>query len=46
VDGDRGDAHALVHGYFDIDAEAVWQVVTRDLPELRRGVEGLLRRLP
>jgi uncharacterized protein with HEPN domain len=36
----------LVHGYFEIDADVVWQVVTRDLPGLRRGVENLLRRLP
>jgi uncharacterized protein with HEPN domain len=36
----------LVHGYFEIDADVVWEVVTRDLPALRRGVEALLRRLP
>ena len=31
---------------FDIDADVVWEVVARDLPELRRGAEALLRRLP
>jgi uncharacterized protein with HEPN domain len=32
----------LIHGYFDIDWEAVWTVVERDLPPLRKAVETIL----
>jgi uncharacterized protein with HEPN domain len=28
----------LAHQYFGIDLEAVWEVVVRDLPELKRKV--------
>ncbi len=36
----------LVHHYFDIDAEAVWAVVERDLPDLRHNVRAILEQLP
>jgi uncharacterized protein with HEPN domain len=28
----------LVHGYWDVDLDATWQVVERDLPALRDAV--------
>lgn len=28
----------LVHGYWDIDIDAVWQTIQRDLPKLRSAV--------
>ena len=31
--GDR-----LTHGYWDIDLEAVWQTIERDLPDLRAAI--------
>jgi len=31
-----------VHDYFEIDTAVVWEVVARDLPELRRRMEDLL----
>jgi uncharacterized protein with HEPN domain len=34
--------NVLVHQYFGIDIEAVWQVIARDLPELRSLVECAL----
>jgi uncharacterized protein with HEPN domain len=34
--------NVLVHQYFGIDIEAVWQVIARDLPALRPLVERLL----
>jgi uncharacterized protein with HEPN domain len=34
--------NVLVHGYFDIDTEIVWQAVTRDLPRLKPQVQHLL----
>lgn len=35
----------LVHPYFGIDREAVWSVVEKDLPELKRQVNSILREL-
>jgi uncharacterized protein with HEPN domain len=38
-----GMRHILVHRYFGVDTDAVWSVVERDLPELKRQVESMLR---
>lgn len=35
----------LVHGYFEIDAEVVWETIARDVPLLKVGVARLLARL-
>jgi uncharacterized protein with HEPN domain len=40
-----GMRHILVHDYFRIDTEIVWDVVERDLPELKRSLQGLLNEL-
>lgn len=40
-----GMRNVLVHGYFDIDTEIVWQAASRDAPALRPHIEVLLRRL-
>lgn len=32
----------LIHGYFDVDWEAVWQVVQRDLPVLTPQIQRIL----
>lgn len=32
----------LIHDYMGVDLEAVWQVVQKDLPRLKSGVEALL----
>lgn len=37
-----GMRNVLVHDYFAIDVEAVWQAVERDLPDLKRKVNALL----
>jgi uncharacterized protein with HEPN domain len=37
--------NVLVHGYFDIDSEIVWQAVTSDLPGLRAAIEALLQKI-
>jgi uncharacterized protein with HEPN domain len=35
--------NVLVHDYFGIDLEEVWTAVERDLPDLKRKVEAILR---
>jgi uncharacterized protein with HEPN domain len=40
-----GMRNILVHGYFEIDTEIVWDAATRDVPALKPAVEGLLRAL-
>jgi uncharacterized protein with HEPN domain len=40
-----GMRHILVHDYFQIDTEIVWDVVERDLPELKRSLQVLLDEL-
>lgn len=40
-----GMRNVLVHGYFDIDADAVWEAATRDAPALKPAINGLLKRL-
>jgi uncharacterized protein with HEPN domain len=35
--------NTLVHGYFDVDWEAVWAVVDRDLAPLKEAIESILR---
>lgn len=37
-----GMRHILVHDYFEIDANAVWEAVERDIPELKRHIKALL----
>jgi uncharacterized protein with HEPN domain len=37
-----GMRHILVHGYFDIDLPLVWNVVERELPELKRQIIAIL----
>ena len=35
----------LVHDYFGVDIEEVWAAVVRDLPDLKRKIEVILREL-
>lgn len=37
-----GMRHILVHDYFGIDLNEVWNVVANDLPKLKETVRGLL----
>jgi len=37
-----GMRNVLVHGYFDIDTDIVWDAVARDVPALRRALDALL----
>ena len=40
-----GMRHILVHDYFEIDQEAVWDVVERELPDLKQKIAALLESL-
>ena len=40
-----GMRHILVHDYFGIDTEVVWDAVQRDLPSLKEKITSLLRQL-
>jgi uncharacterized protein with HEPN domain len=33
----------LIHGYFGVDYDIVWDVVTNKIPELQQTVEHILR---
>jgi len=35
----------LVHGYFEIDTDIVWNAVQRDLPLLEPAIERLLKKM-
>ena len=37
-----GMRHILVHEYFGIDANLIWQVIINDLPVLKVKIEGVL----
>lgn len=40
-----GMRNILVHGYFDIDTDIVWEAATRDVPEIKPSVEQFLKAL-
>ena len=33
----------VAHDYFGIDAEEVWQIITKDLPKLEKDILGILK---
>jgi len=41
-----GLRHILVHEYFGIDAQLIWQVIIDDLPVLKNKVQEILAQLP
>lgn len=40
-----GMRNILVHGYFDIDTDIVWDAATRDVPAIKPAAERLLKTL-
>jgi uncharacterized protein with HEPN domain len=40
-----GMRNILVHGYFEIDTDIVWNTATRDVPALKPAMERLLETL-
>lgn len=37
-----GMRNKLIHGYFGVDVDVVWETVVEDLPELKRQLEAML----
>ncbi len=37
-----GLRHRIVHEYFGIDLEIIWQILQKDLPELRRKITRIM----
>ncbi len=37
-----GLRHRIVHEYFGIDLEIIWQILQKDLPELRRKITRII----
>ena len=37
-----GMRNRLIHAYFDVDLDVVWNTVSNDLPQLKAGLEKLL----
>lgn len=35
----------LIHDYFGVDAKRVWKTIKRDLPELKKKIEEMLKNL-
>lgn len=44
--GPVGLRNLLIHQYFDIDIEAVWDVINNNLPELEKEIKKLLDSKP
>ena len=40
-----GMRHILVHDYFAVDTDIVWDVIERDLPDLKVKIQALLQKL-
>ncbi len=33
----------LIHGYFGVDLDAVWQTVKKDIPTLKKGIKKIIK---
>lgn len=38
-----GLRHRLIHGYFVVDYDIVWEIAKKELPQLKEKVKGILR---
>jgi uncharacterized protein with HEPN domain len=38
-----GTRDRLIHGYFDVDLDVVWSIISQDLPALLRELESILK---
>ncbi len=35
--------HRLIHGYFDVDEDIIWQTINNDLPLLRKNLQSIVK---
>ncbi len=40
-----GMRHILVHGYFEIDSDIVWEAMVKDLPILKNQIQEILKNI-
>jgi len=40
-----GMRHILVHEYFGIDTDVIWEVITQYLPELKLSIESVIEKI-
>jgi len=40
-----GMRHKLIHGYFGVDVDVVWETIKKDVPKLKKDVERILKSL-
>jgi len=40
-----GSRDVLIHQYFEVDLEAVWDAATKDLPQLKQDIKAVLEKL-
>ena len=33
----------LIHGYFNVDIDRVWAVIVKDIPDLRKNIEKIIK---
>ena len=38
--------NVLVHGYLGVDLERIWEIVQRDVPDLKRAITAMLEKRP
>jgi uncharacterized protein with HEPN domain len=41
VDANRRTADRIVHDYFGLDLEIIWEIIQHDLPELEEQIRAL-----
>lgn len=39
-----GSRDVLIHDYFEVDIESVWDTVTKDIPQLKQDIKKLLEK--
>ena len=40
-----GMRNRLIHGYFDVDLDIVWQTIKKDLPSLKNQLEKIMKEI-
>lgn len=39
--GMAGLRDVVIHGYFNVDSEVIWEIITKDLPDIKKKISGL-----